>query len=396
MRRALRRSNAFIAAVMAVVLWVGSAGATSAKGAVLMEASTGRVLYAENEDVRLPMASTTKILTAIIAIEKCSLDEVVKVSSSAAGTEGTSMYLSVGEKVTVRELLYGLLIASGNDAAIALACHISGSTEAFSELMNEKAREIGAHNSNFVNPNGLPDDNHYTTAADLARIAAYCMRNTTFREIVATQSIDLPQDDDSPARYLRSKNKLLWQYEGGNGIKTGFTKAAGKCFVGGAERDGMQLITVVLNDYAMWDDSKTLLTYGFENYDMHKIANAGDVMGSIRVEGGIRDAVKTELKEDICLPMTDEEYKILEDSIKLEEFLVAPVNKGETVGCLQVFCNGELLAEADIVTSEAVQENSFEYSLKRVMRSFISAFDWRKSANSKIYGSGRNSVAPQE
>jgi len=296
--------------------------------------------------------------------------------------------------VTVHELLLGLMIASGNDAAAALAYHIAGSIEDFAAMMNAKARVIGAVNSNFVNPNGLPDENHYTTAEDLCKIAAYCMGNETFREIVATTSVDLPQDDDSPARYLRSKNKLLWQFEGGNGVKTGYTKAAGKCLVAGAERDGMQLVAVLLNDYSMWEDSKTLLSRGFEEYSMCSVMEKGREMGEIKVEEGIEESIKVCAAGDVSLPLKPEEYKMITYDIVLPKSIAAPVKAGQEVGRADILLNGEKLAETALVAAQSVEENSYEYNLEKVIRSFVAAFEWRKSAHSKIYGRGGHSISP--
>ena len=285
---------------------------TSASAYVLMEANSRRVLSAGNETVKLPMASTTKILTCILAIENGKLDSVVQVDDAAVGIEGSSMYLQYGETLTLEDLLYGLMLSSGNDAAVAIAIHIAGSVEAFAQMMNEKAAEIGAVNSGFVTPNGLSAEGHYTTAYDLALIASYGMQNDIFKEIVGTSSVDLPADDDSPARYLRSKNKVLYNFEGGNGIKTGYTKDAGKCFVGGAYRDGMQLVAVVLNDGAMFDDSMQLMEYGFSTYIAYPMCEVGEEVGEIAVENSIEQSVPIVVQEEITLPLTEEEYTMVE------------------------------------------------------------------------------------
>ena len=274
-----------------------------AKAYALAEASTGRILASKNGREQLPMASTTKIMTAILAIEEGDLDEMVTVPQECQGIEGTSVYLRGGETLTLRELVCGLMLASGNDAAETIAHHIGGSLEGFAERMNEKARELGAENTNFVTPHGLPCEGHYTTAEDLAKIAAYAMQNETFREIVGTASLDIPADEDSPARYLRNKNRLLWQYEGGNGVKTGYTDAAGKCLVGGAVRSGMQLITVVLNDRQMFPDTMVLLDYGFAEYAMKHLAEKGEVLGSVGVENSTTKSVNFYAGEDIFLPI---------------------------------------------------------------------------------------------
>ena len=215
------------------------------------------MICAKEAHKKLPMASTTKIMTALIVIENCSLGDTVKVSPKAYGVEGSSMYLNAGEEVSVEDMLYGLMLLSGNDAAVALAIHTAGSVEAFAALMNARAEEIGAHNTHFVTPNGLHDPEHYTTAYDLALIAAEAMKNPDFRKIVG--STYHKTTTGSVIRYMKNKNKILWQYEGGCGVKTGYTKAAGRCLVFAAERDGMTLIGAVLSCPDMFNVAKAML-----------------------------------------------------------------------------------------------------------------------------------------
>ena len=370
-----------------------AAPSTSAKAHVLMEASTGRVLASKNAEEKLPMASTTKVMTGLLAVEKGNLDEIITVQKEAVGQEGSSMYLREGERLTLRELVYGLMLASGNDAAVQIALHIGGSVENFAKMMNERAREIGAMNTNFVTPNGLPNDDHYTTAYDLALISSAAMQNATFREIVGTKSMNLEADDDTPARYLRSKNKILYQFEGGNGVKTGYTKAAGKCLSAGAERGGMQLIAVVLNDYGMFDDCQTLLSYGFDNYQMTQIAAKGDDYGEIPVKNGILESVGTELGTSISLPLTEEEGKMREKKVNCKEELVAPVKAGTETGTVEFWLDGELYAKAPILTAADVPENSYLYNLWRVLNRWMGVPGWRTSADSEVHGGGGSGVA---
>lgn len=212
---------------------------TSAKAAVLIEKNTGRVLYRRNEETALPMASTTKVMTALLALEEGQLDDVVTVSRNAFGVPGTSIYLSEGEKLTLRDLLYGLMLASGNDAAVAIAEHIGGSVDAFCRRMTERAAELGCQNTVFLSPNGLPTLGHHTTAYDLALIAREAMDHPEFREIVSTRRASIPWEGRTYSRILNNKNRLLTDYDGATGIKTGYTKAAGRCLVFGAKRDGL-------------------------------------------------------------------------------------------------------------------------------------------------------------
>lgn len=246
-----------------------SADAMGASGEIVVEATTGRALYERNADVKMYPASTTKILTALVVLERLPLDYTVKIPYQAAGVEGSSIYLRTGEKLTVEELLYGLMLRSGNDAAVALAYAAAGGIEEFAELMNARAEECGAFSSHFVNPHGLHDVDHYTTARDLAAITAAAYRNDDFRRIVSTRNVVINGAEGK--RYLSNKNKLLTRYDGANGVKTGYTTKSGRCLVGGAERGGMQLISVVLNRYDMWEQTERILDAAFSAYEMQPI-----------------------------------------------------------------------------------------------------------------------------
>lgn len=373
-RRIQREIECFALFLIFLAGWLGTAQAAPQVGAqayALLEASTGRVLLEHNADAELPMASTTKIMTCIVAIEEGDLDAVVEVPDEAVGVEGSSMYLQRGETLTLRDLLYGLMLASGNDAAVTIAVHIAGSVENFAAKMNEKAVEFGAVHTHFVTPNGLPAEGHYTTAHDLAKISAYAMGNETFREIVGTSSKNLPQDDDSPARYLRSKNKMLYQYEGGNGIKTGYTKAAGKCLSAGAARGGMQLVAVVLNDGDMFSDCYALLDYGFSEYSMQRVTQAGEPLGSLQVQGGVEDRVEIAINDEIALPLRAEEYKIIERKVNVVSEIQAPVRRGTVVGTIEFRLGEELCASGEIVATQDVAENTYEYNLSKILEQWI-------------------------
>ncbi len=279
---------AFLTAYAFSVYKPKKADAAAHSGAVVIEASTGRVLYSDNMNVRTYPASTTKILTALVTLESIPLDTVITVPDCAAGVEGSSIYLRKGEKLTIGELLYGLMLRSGNDAAVALAVSVAGSIEKFADMMNDRAVRCGAVNSNFVNPHGLHDDNHYTTAYDLALITAEAYKNADFRRIVATKSVTINGAEGK--RYLSNKNKLLTTFDGANGVKTGYTTKSGRCLVGGAERDGMQLISVVLNRYDMWEATKKLLEDAFATYEMRELPvlpfpdeNAGNLRVDVKV-----------------------------------------------------------------------------------------------------------------
>ncbi len=256
--------------------------ASYAKSMALIERDSGRLLYQKNSDHKLAMASTTKIMTALVAIKNCTnFDEKFKVDPRAVGIEGTSLYLHKDEEKSVRELLYGLILPSGNDAAMALACRIAGGQEEFCKMMNEEAKRLGAVNTNFVNPHGLDEEGHYTTAYDLALITAEGMKNEIFRDIVATKKITVSGNEEVSAKFLKNKNKLLWSLEGCNGVKTGFTDNAGRCFVGSVEKDGMTLICVVLNCGPMFEEVEKFINIGFENYKIYDLLPAYSLNGEI-------------------------------------------------------------------------------------------------------------------
>lgn len=233
---------------------------------VVIEQTTKRVLVDEKMNERCYPASTTKVLTALVVLNNLPLDKVVEVPKCAEGVEGSSLYLKAGQKISVEDLLYGLMMRSGNDAAVTLAVAVSGSVDEFANLMNKTAKECGAKNSNFVNPHGLQDENHYTTAYDLALICSKAYEYDEFSKIVDCRQRKIVIDDEN--HYIANKNKLLKMYDGANGVKTGYTKTSGRCLVGGAKRCGMQLISVVLNYNDMWNDTIRMLDFAFGNYEM--------------------------------------------------------------------------------------------------------------------------------
>lgn len=274
---------------------------------IAMELTTGTVLKENNADIRMPMASTTKIMTAIIIIEDCDLDEIITVPDEAIGAEGSSIYLKKDEQIDVMDLLYGLMLRSGNDSAAALAIHHSGSIEKFSEAMNEKARELGAENTNFTNPSGLPDEEHYTTASDLCIITRYAMTNETFRRIVSTKNYN------GKFRSFTNKNKMLYNYDGANGVKTGYTVKAGRCLVSSAERNGMDVICVVLNCPDMYERSGKILDDSFRNFKLVKIDEKAVFMSDkvlCKVSKTLNFVVKRDEKLDLRVKSFGELKKI--------------------------------------------------------------------------------------
>lgn len=259
---------------------------TTARAACVMERDSGRVLYQKNAQMQLPMASTTKIVTALTVLNACeNIDEVVTVPKTAVGVEGSSVYLREGEKLSVRELLFGLMLRSGNDCAVALALKVGGSLKNFATMMNKTAEQCGATSSNFVTPHGLHDENHFTTAEDLAKITCVALKNETFRQIVCSKRASISNDGYECDRVLVNKNKLLSVFDGADGVKTGYTKKAGRCFVGSATRNGMQVVVVVLNCGPMFEETANMLEVAFQNYEMQVVVPQNKLCGVVYKKG---------------------------------------------------------------------------------------------------------------
>lgn len=258
---------------------------TSAQSAMVMERSSKRVLYSKNCNAHLPIASTTKIVTALTVLNNANLDDIVEIPAEACGIEGSSIYLRAGEHLTVRELLYGLMLRSGNDAAVALALHTAGSIECFAEMMNDTAINLGLADCHFVNPHGLHDDKHYCSAHDLSVITCEALNNADFCEIVSTKTYRIANEGYDYDRVLVNKNKLLSNCDGADGVKTGYTKKAGRCFVGSSTRNGMQVVVVVLNCGPMFEDAASMLDVAFANYSLKTVVPLNKVCGTIENNG---------------------------------------------------------------------------------------------------------------
>lgn len=315
-----------------------SAFSTSAHSFFLMDADSGDELLKSNPDQALPMASTTKMMTAIIAIEKCALSDVVTIPKDAVGVEGSSIYLIAEEKLTLEELLFGLMLESANDAAVAIAIHTSGSIEAFSDLMNEKAAEIGMAGSHFCNPHGLQTEGHFSTARDLCLLMRYCMKSEAFRMFTGTQTKNISAPGEK-TRYLSNHNKLLRLYDGCIGGKTGYTKTAGRCLVSVAERNGKELICATLGDPNDWKDHIQLFDYGFSLYSERNILEKGALSFSVPIIGGQREEVRVFNEEEFSLFLREEES--VELSVELPRFCYAGVSEGQCIGEAVYSKNGE-------------------------------------------------------
>jgi len=343
----------------------------TAKSAIVIEASTGKVLYAKGAEERRYPASTTKMMTLIVALEQGHLDDLVTASARAASTEGSSLWLTEGEKLKMLDLLYGIMLVSGNDATVAVAEHISGSVEKFSKVMTEKAHAIGALNTNFTNPNGLPDPNHYSTAHDLARIAAYGYKNPLFTQIVSTQHKVIPWPGKDHDRDLYNENKIIWFYEGGNGVKTGYTDAAGRCLVSGAKRNDIQLVAVVLDSEHLWEDSMALLDYGFSQVKMMPLFKNGDILKTIRVMNGKTDSIKLIVPTDVAIPTTEEDKMYFQTIIESSSRVEAPVAAGQKLGTAKIIYKNEYVTSVDLVAAESVERKSFFKTLWSSVWSFF-------------------------
>ena len=309
---------------------------------ICMEVSTLRVLDGVNFDKKMPMASTTKILTAICVIENSNLDSKVTVTKDTIGVDGSSIYLEEGEVLTVKDLLYGLMLRSGNDCAVTLAKFCSGTVEKFIELMNNTANKIGTKNSNFVNPHGLHDDNHYTTAYDLALISCYAIKNPIFKEIVSTKKVTIPHTTRDCNRVLINKNKMLLSYDGCTGIKTGFTKKAGRCLVSSAIKNGMEVVSVVLNCPDMWVKSKNNLDNAFLGYNMYKILEADNVIDFIDIDG-MDEKCGIYIKNDVVLPLAKDEYNDLKIEYDYPKSIKIPFGKDSCVGQIKIYSQNNLI-----------------------------------------------------
>lgn len=326
----------------------------SAGAAILIEADTGTILYAKNEKERRSIASTTKIMTALLTLEEGDLDSPFTVDSTAILVEGTSMGLKEGDIVTRRALCYGMLLPSGNDAANAAAINISGSYSAFAEKMNDKAKALSMENSNFVTPSGLDAKGQYSCAYDLAVLTAYALKNNDFKEICSKSNAKVSLGNPPYERWLSNSNKLLKSYPDCIGVKTGFTDNAGRTLVSAASRNGVTLIAVTLNAPNDWQDHTKMLDYGFGKVKCHNMNYNTDSL-SVSVIGSDKEFVKLTSKE-VSLPVTESQRSEVKAIVHLPHFIYAGVKSGEKVGKIEYILNGKIIASADIITMEECKE----------------------------------------
>ena len=343
----------FISSILQINTRASSDFSVNAKAAVVYDAENGTLLYAKNENARLPMASTTKIMTALIAIERENLNKKIEVDPRAVGVEGSSAYLREGEEFTLRDLLYALMLRSANDAAEAIAYAIAGSVEEFAVLMNEKAALLGLRNTNFTNPHGLDDGKHYTTALELAKITAVALEYPEFCEIVSTKTKKVEKEDIT--RLFANHNKLLARYEGCIGVKTGYTQKSGRCLVSAAERDGIRLIAVTLSCPDDWREHEKMLDFGFSQLEKVTVLSNGKFMRSAIVKDGVTSSAKLGIDSDIIITKkkSDDLPKI---DIDIPQILNAPVTIGDTVGKVCLTYHDGRVEKFDIIAMENVKK----------------------------------------
>lgn len=346
----MKRIFAGAAAVLLAAALFIPCSAISAGSAILMDAQTGRVLYEKEANRQRLMASTTKIMTALVVCEQMNVLDRVAVPKEAVGIEGSSMYLQTGEILTVQDLLYGLMLHSGNDAAVALAIYCGGTVEGFVELMNDKAHRLGLRNTHFANPNGLDAPGHYSSARDLATLAAYAMENPVFRQTVSTKTVN------AGSRALRNHNKLLWSVDGADGVKTGYTKASGRILVSSCTRQGRRLIAVTMDDRNDWQDHAKLLEDGFSRFSPRQLVTAGDCLGTAAVFYGVKEKVTLVAKQDFSYVLMDDEQ--VEIMLPPGGFVYAPVAMGQEAGIAHICVDGKSVGSIPLVYGETIEQQA--------------------------------------
>ena len=335
---------------------IASSPEVSAKAAIGIELSSGEIFFAKNIDKRLPMASTTKIMTALVALENGDITDKVKVDKAATGIEGSSIYLYEGEILTLENLLYATLLESANDAATAVAIHIGGTVEDFVDMMNDKAKALGLTNTHFDNPHGLDSETHYTTARELGIISAYAMKNPTFREMVSTYKTTIPMQNGGGTRVLINHNKLLRNYDGAIGVKTGYTKKSGRCLVSASSKDGVELICVTISAPSDWQDHESILDFGNSLYESKTLAYKNEFSCNISVVGGQKNTVTAQIPYDVVA--TVRKGRDIDIVIEAQRFLYAPIYRDQTVGKVIFIQDGHVIAEAPLIATETIYRHN--------------------------------------
>lgn len=354
----LRKTASFL--LLLFVFGFGCSGldaaSVSAHSAALLVADSYELIYGKNEHEQRGMASTTKIMTALLTLECASPQKLVTVTEQMAAVEGTSMGLLPGDKVTYHDLVYGMLLASGNDAANTAAISISGSIPDFAKLMNNRAKQIGMHNTSFVTPSGLDDENHYSTAYDMALLGCEAIKNPDFLSACSSVQAKLCYGNEPYTRYLSNHNRLLKTFDGAVGIKTGFTKKSGRCLVSAAERNGVTLVCVTLNAPNDWQDHKALLEYGFDHVSVKSLDCK---LPELRVFGGNADKVKVEISEPLSIASYCNLDRISTQVI-IKPYTIAPLKKGDVVGEVRIIVDGKTVKSIPVAVKDDVTATTQE------------------------------------
>ena len=342
---------------------------SNAKAMVVLETTNNTILYSKNENAKLPMASTTKIVTALTVLENCDdLNKIITIPKKATLVEGSSIYLREGEELTIEQLLYGLMLQSGNDAALALALEVGkDSIECFSEKMNEVATKCGADSSNFITPHGLDHKDHYTTASDLAKITSYALKNPMFKRIVSSKIFKIEKTETCNARTLINKNKLLNSLEGCIGVKTGYTSKAGRCLVSACERDNMQVVCVVLNCGPMFEESAEFINKAFKEYKYYKILSPYKFVTDVAVEEGETSTLRIYNKkgfEIVCKEEDVDRYSII---YNYDKIVKAPIEKNKVLGKVEIYFDKTLIFSEDLCSIENVKGISTDDKIKNIL-----------------------------
>lgn len=348
----------------------------SAKSAVLMNADNGEILYSKNENDKKPMASTTKIMTALIALETAAVNnKIVTITDNMVRVEGSSMGLKPGNKLSLKSLAEGMLLVSGNDAANSAAIAIGGSTKAFADLMNKRAAELNMTSTHFVTPSGLDDEEHYTTARDLAVLAAAAMKNPDFAEIACAKAMSVQFISPDQTRRLTNHNKLLSMYDGCVGVKTGFTKKAGRCLVSSAEKNGVTLVAVTLNASDDWNDHEKMLNYGFSRLTSYPIDDSS-YFKTLPVVGGTSNSVEIRGSTVNNIVAHIDEIPNIKRTVELPAFVYAPVEAGQILGTVRYTIDSKTVATTELiacgqVSQSAIPKNIFQIFLDHIKNLFI-------------------------
>lgn len=347
----------------------------NAISAVVVDGDTGRILWGKNENKPMAMASTTKIMTALVALENCDITKETTVSKNATLASPVKMHLAVGEKLTIEQLLYAMMLQSYNDSAVAVAEAVGGSVEKFCTMMNEKAKEIGCSDTVFETPNGLDKGNHHSTAEDMSKIGVYALKNQNLMKIMNTR--DYTFKSSKTTYSFVNKDRLLSEYEGAIGMKTGFTGKAGHCFVGAANRGDITLVSVVLasgwgtaGKSRKWIDTKALLNYGFNNYKKYSIINGSEKM-NISIDKAEKEIAELKYEDSVDLLLSENEKANLKIENELPQNITAPINYGDSVGIGKVYTGNTLLKTVKIISAENIEKIGVEYNIKKLINQWL-------------------------